>query len=217
MSTITMVRHGQANTDARDEADYDRLSDLGHRQADWLGDYLRSTGEAVTRIYSGTLTRHRQTAQSMGYTSDIIVDHRLNELEFFNMAQAFEAEHGVPVPQTREDFAIYMPRLFEAWRTGQIKQVSETFDAFEIRVREALADIASGQGPALVVTSGGLIAMAVRQAMGLDMDAFARTALAIMNTSIHRLHPISGRLSLTQFNAVPHLAHPDRQFAQTHL
>jgi hypothetical protein len=38
-----------------------------------------------------------------------------------------------------------------------------------------------------------------------------------MNTSVHRLHPIGGGLALTQFNAIPHLEHPERQFAQTHL
>ncbi len=42
MSHITPIRHGQANTGARTEADYDRLSPLGHQQAAWLGDHLRA-------------------------------------------------------------------------------------------------------------------------------------------------------------------------------
>ena len=36
MSTITLIRHGQANTAAQDEVSYDRLSDLGTQQAAWL-------------------------------------------------------------------------------------------------------------------------------------------------------------------------------------
>lgn len=63
MSHITLVRHGQANTNARSEAEYDRLSDLGHQQAAWLGAHLRESANHHPRIYSGTLTvtskRHR--------------------------------------------------------------------------------------------------------------------------------------------------------------
>jgi broad specificity phosphatase PhoE len=84
-------------------------------------------------------------------------------------------------------------------------------------VTAALTEIAEGEGPALVVTSGGLIAMVMRQALGLDVPAMARIALAIMNTSVHRLYPIGDQLSPVLFNAVPHLETPDRQFAQTHF
>lgn len=217
MSTITLVRHGQANTAARDEADYDRLSALGHRQSEWLGDHLRDTREHYTRVYTGTLTRHRETVASMGFGADAAADARLNELEFFTLAHALRAEHGVPLPATREDFVGYMPRLLQAWADGQIEGAPEPFDRFEARITDALAEIAGGHGPALVITSGGLIGMAVRQVMGLDITAFARTAIAIMNTSVHRLHPIGDAMSLTQFNAVPHLDRPERQFAQTHL
>jgi len=41
MSHITLIRHGQANTGARDEQSYDRLSALGHQQAAWLGEVTR--------------------------------------------------------------------------------------------------------------------------------------------------------------------------------
>ncbi|HGG64496.1 MAG TPA: histidine phosphatase family protein, partial [Rhodobacteraceae bacterium] len=41
MVELTLIRHGQAQTGARDEASYDSLSDLGHQQAQWLGETLR--------------------------------------------------------------------------------------------------------------------------------------------------------------------------------
>ncbi|MCM2562919.1 histidine phosphatase family protein [Lutimaribacter sp. EGI FJ00015] len=217
MSTITLIRHGQANTAARDEQNYDRLSALGHRQAEWLGDHLRATREHYSRVYTGTLRRHRETAQSMGFAADTVTDARLNELEFFTLAYALQAEHGVPMPASREEFVGYMPRLMTAWAEGRLEGAPESFEAFEGRIAGVLQDIAQGHGPALVVTSGGLIGMGVRQVMGLDLTGFARTAITIMNTSVHRLHPIGGALALTQFNAVPHLDRPERQFAQTHL
>jgi broad specificity phosphatase PhoE len=80
-----------------------------------------------------------------------------------------------------------------------------------------LAEIIEGDGPALVVTSGGLISCAMRHVLGLDIRAMAHMALAIYNTSQHRLFPIGGRLSPTLFNAIPHLEAPDRHHAQTHV
>jgi hypothetical protein len=53
--------------------------------------------------------------------------------------------------------------------------------------------------------------------MGLDIPSMARVALAIMNTSMHRLYPIGTHLSPVLFNAVPHLETPERHYAQTHL
>lgn len=216
MSHITLVRHGQANTTARDEVSYDRLSDLGHQQARWLGAHLRDTRAHHPRVYCGTLNRHVETAASMGL-SDPIRDARLNEIEYFTLAQLYHQQHGVEIPTDREGFVEHLPKTFAAWSAGEIMDPPETFDAFEARVRDALHEIGTEGGPAIVVTSGGLISMAVRQAMGLDIPSMARVALAIMNTSMHRLHPIGAQLSPVLFNAIPHLEAPDRQFAQTHL
>jgi broad specificity phosphatase PhoE len=216
MSHITLVRHGQANTSARDEANYDKLSDLGHQQARWLGAHRRDPRSHFTRAYCGPLTRHAETAASMGLT-DPIRDARLNEIEYFTLAQLFEEQHGVTIPTDREGFVEHLPRTFAAWANGDLRNTPETFEEFETRVRDALHDIGTQGGPAIVVTSGGLISMVVRQAMGLDIPSMARVALAIMNTSLHRLHPIGAQLSPVLFNAVPHLEAPDRHFAQTHL
>ncbi|TMV04801.1 histidine phosphatase family protein [Ruegeria sediminis] len=216
MSHITLVRHGQANTEARDEISYDRLSDLGHQQSRWLGAHLQDTRAHHPRAYCGTLTRHVETAASMGL-QDPILDPRLNEIEYFALARMYEEQHGIAVPQDREGFVQHLPMTFTAWARGEIDNPPETFDAFEARVSEALREIGTDGGPAIVVTSGALISMVVRQALGLDIAAMARVALAIMNTSMHRLYPIGDHLSPVLFNAVPHLEAPDRQFAQTHL
>jgi broad specificity phosphatase PhoE len=128
-----------------------------------------------------------------------------------------EQQKGVAIPEDREGFVAHLPMVFEAWQRGEIDNPPESFENFETRVGAALAEIAAGSGPALVVTSGGLIAMVMRQMLGLDTHAMARMALAIMNTSLHRLFPIGNRLSPVLFNAVPHLEHPERHYAQTHL
>lgn len=216
MSHITLIRHGQANTQARDELSYDRLSPLGHQQAAWLGDHLRTCGSHHSRVYCGTLTRHVETAGGMK-AGDAEQDPRLNELEYFTLARLLEEQHGVALPSEREGFIRHLPRIFTAWQNGELEGAPESFADFESRVTDVLDEIAAGKGPALVVTSGGLIAIALRQVMELNIAATARVALAIMNTSMHRLFPIGDHLSPVLFNAVPHLDAPDRHFAQTHF
>jgi broad specificity phosphatase PhoE len=144
-------------------------------------------------------------------------DPRLNELEYFTLAKALETEHGVAMPTEQGHFTAHLPQVFAAWQDGILEGAPETFQSFETRVRDALAEIAAGQGPALVVTSGGLISMTMRQHLGLTVAAMANVALAIMNTSIHRLHPIGGTWAPVMFNAIPHLEAADRHHAQTHV
>lgn len=217
MSHITLIRHGQANSTATNEADYDRLSPLGHQQAAWLGAHLRDTAQHHTRLYTGTLRRHAETADAMETGLDPVRDARLNELEYFTLANALEAEHGTPAPQEPADFVDHFPKMLTAWQQDRISNAPERFSEFETRIRDALREIGQGEGPALVVTSGGLIAMAMRLHLRLDVNAMAHVALAIMNSSLHRLFPIGGTWSPVMFNAVPHLEAPDRHYAQTHV
>lgn len=215
MSHITLIRHGQANSGAKDEVSYDKLSDLGHQQARWLGAHLRETSNHHTRLYTGTLTRHIETAQGM--EMEPVRDERLNELEYFTLATLLEEQHGIPFPHEQGQFTAHLPTVFEYWRDGKIEQAPETWSHFQNRIESALQEIAAGHGPALVVTSGGLISAAMAQAMGLGIPAMARVALAIMHTSMHRLFPIGGHWSPVLFNAVPHLDMPERRAAQTHI
>lgn len=219
MSQITLIRHGQANSGAQDEAGYDALSPLGAQQSAWLGDYWVRTEERFDRVYSGALTRHRETAEAMSASrwAEPVVDTRLNEVEYFDLSNRMHAQLGIAPPTCRDDFIDHLPLVFTSWQDGRIEGASESFHDFQTRIDAVLTEIAAGEGRALIVTSGGLIAMAIRVAMGLELGAFARLALTIMNTSVHQLHPVGAGLTLTQFNAVPHLADPERQHAKTYI
>ncbi len=219
MPHITLVRHGQANTHARDEVSYDKLSDLGHQQARWLGGHMQASGEQFQRVYCGTMQRHVETATSMGADThaDILRDARLNEFAYFTLSQLMQEQHGVSVPTEREGFVAHLPAVLGAWERGEIEGAPETHDAFANRVRDAMAEIAAGQGRALVVTSGGLIGTVLRQTLSLDVSGWSQMCLAIMNTSVHRWQMVLGKPLLTQFNSVAHLETPERHHAQTHL
>ncbi|MBP0483662.1 histidine phosphatase family protein [Sagittula salina] len=219
MSHVTLVRHGQANTQARDEIAYDRLSDMGWQQARWLGEHLRATGERFARVYSGTLRRHVETAEAIAAdcAAAPVRDARLNEMAYFDLAKLVEAQHGLTVPDDREGFVAHLPKVFDLWQTGRVEAPPEPFETFEARTRAALQEIAEGEGRALVVTSGGVIGMVLRHVLRLDLRATAHACLAIENTSLHRVQPLKDGLLMTQFNALPHLEAPERQFARSHL
>lgn len=213
MGEIILVRHGQANSGATDEASYDKLSDLGHQQARWLGDYLRDREKPFDKVISGSLRRHRETAAGIGY-ADPQIDDRLNEMDYFNLGQALEDVHGVPFPGP-DQFAAHVPQVMEAWHRAEIMGV-ETFASFETRVSGVLQEAAKPGARVLCVTSGGVIGMIIRHLLRLDPTRMAHVLLPIMNSSLHRVHVIPQGPILAGFNAVPHLDQPDRAYALTH-
>ncbi len=213
MGEIILVRHGQANTLARDEASYDRLSDLGARQSQLLGQWLRDTGFTFDRVLSGTLSRHRATAEQMGYAG-AEEDARLNEMDYFNLGLALAQSQGLSLPAP-EDFAIFVPKVMEAWHRAEIKG-NETFDAFEDRVTGVLTEAAEPGRRVLCVTSGGVIGMILRHLLQLDPTRMAHVLLPIWNTSIHRVNVMPHGTILAGFNAIPHLDAPDLAPLRTH-
>jgi len=219
MTHMTLIRHGQANASATDEAGYDQLSDLGHQQAKWLGEHFEQAGQHFSRIYSGTMKRHIQTAEGLGATrfGSLTQDARLNEFPYYSLRAAYERQFGAVDPQSQEDFAILLCELLERWEANQLDDVSESYVGFFQRVAEVMDDIAAGGGPALVVTSGGFISTAMRHSLGFDLRSWTQTCLATLNTSVHTWQPIAGRRHVTQFNAVPHLDAAERREAMTYI
>lgn len=212
MGEIILVRHGQANSAATTEEDYDRLSDLGKTQADWLGTWMRAHGYDFDHVVSGTLLRHRQTVAGMGYDAD--EDARLNELDYYTLSSELNRIKGVPFP-TSDSFADHAPVLFAAWKQAEIEG-AEPYHAFESRVAELLADAAQPGRRVLCVTSGGVIGMVLRHILDLDIMKMSRVMLPIYNTSIHRLHVRGDETIMAQYNAIPHLELPDRAHARTY-
>lgn len=213
MGEIILVRHGQANSAATDEESYDRLSELGHQQARWLGDYLRAREGIFDKVISGSLRRHRETAAGIGY-DDPQIDPRLNEMDYFNLGRALADVHGVPFPGP-EDFAAHVPQVMEAWHRAEIRGV-ETFASFEDRVTSVLQEAAQPGVRVLCITSGGVIGMIIRHLLNLDPTRMAHVLLPIMNSSLHRVHVIPQGPILAGFNAIPHLDDADRLHARTH-
>ena len=215
MTELTLVRHGQAQTGAKDEAGYDRLSELGHDQARWLGDYLRQS-QGFDHVVSGTLARQIQTARALGlHGVPLDTDSRLNELDYFGLARSLHSSHGVPLPGEARSFAAHVPLVLEIWRKGEFRSGLETYDAFRTRIRNALQDAAQREGRVLLVTSTGVIATLAALALGLGTEMKTKIFLRVAHTSVHKFELRGDELHLTQFGATPHLDRPDRAHAKT--
>ena len=213
MAEVVLVRHGQANNTARTEEEYDRLSDLGRQQGQWLGEWLRETRTEFDHVVSGSLTRHVHTADEMDVVPEI--DARWNELSYHPLAAAHLETNGIAAPEAGVDFPDYFAGLMKAWEADALPGAPERFTEFRGRVFDAFEETRKTDGRILVVTSGGVIGQAVGKAMGLDLDGIARLALGIGNTSVQRLIWTGRRWGLAEFGATPHLAHADRAHART--
>jgi phosphohistidine phosphatase SixA len=101
-SEIILIRHGQANTGAKDEDSYDKLSATGHQQSAWLGVYLRAQNSAFDRVICGNLRRHQETAAGLGLSQSIEIDARVNELRYFDLAREYQAQTASLYPTQRK-------------------------------------------------------------------------------------------------------------------
>lgn len=214
MGEITLVRHGQANSAATDEAGYDKLSELGHQQAAWLGDWIHSHDEPFDAVFSGSLRRQRETVAGMGFT-DVTVDPRLNEIAYYDLTAEMDALELAAPRTSPDDFVTHFPATLTAWRDGKIAG-AETFANYADRVRAVIQEAAQPGKRILCVTSGGIIAQAVAQILHLDIPQMAQIALPILNTSVHRIHVTDHGNILGSFNGSPHLDRADRLAARTH-
>ena len=214
MGEITLVRHGQANSAANNEIDYDKLSELGHQQAKWLGDWIHAHDGPFDAVFSGSLRRQKETVAGMGFT-DVTVDERLNEIAYYDLTDEMDAYAPENKRTSPEDFVTHFPATLTAWKEGHIKG-PETYQAFLDRV-QGVMDMAAQPGRRILcVTSGGIISQAVSLLLGLDIPQMARIALPILNTSVHRIHVTDHGPLLSTFNSSPHLDHADRLAARTH-
>jgi broad specificity phosphatase PhoE len=213
MGEIVLVRHAQANSAARSTVDYDRLSDHGHQQARWLGDWLRDHEAPFDRIICGTLRRHHDTVAGLGLGLDAEEDARLNEIDYFALADEMARDHGLPRPGP-DDWRGHFSTTFAAW-CGRKVAGTESFVAYESRVGSILAEAAAPGRRVLCVTSGGIIGMAVRLALSLPVERMPDVLLELGHTSVTRLRVRLEGFHLLSYNAYPHFERDDRLSSRT--
>jgi broad specificity phosphatase PhoE len=216
MAELYLVRHGQASfgTD-----DYDRLSGLGEQQSVWLGEYFAARGIAFDHVATGTLRRHRETADAilrgMGTSSECESHTGLDEYDFHALFDCLAEEHeGLKVRAKADTRLFYrmLKRALELWAEDRLGgPVPETWTQFQERV--AAARIHLQRQPVrriLAVSSGGAIAALTQQVLGAPSKTAIALNMQLRNTSFSHYFFNAETFHLTSFNNIPHLDHPDR-------
>jgi broad specificity phosphatase PhoE len=213
MAELVLVRHAQASfgTD-----DYDRLSELGSRQARWLGEHFAERGLAFDGVVRGTLRRHRETLEAildgMGRKAASVEERAgLNEYDSHALLRAHTGKDLQQGREQREHFRVLREALY-AWCDGSLACGDDlSFAAFRAGVLEALEAVrASGAKRVLMVSSGGPISTIVAEVLKMPARGVADLNLRTRNTGISEFHFNARAIHCVSFNAVPHLDRPDR-------
>jgi broad specificity phosphatase PhoE len=210
MGVLLLVRHGQASLGA---AEYDQLSELGVRQAEILGARLAGTDLPVDRVACGTLARQRDTAWPVlaalrREASGLVTDGRLDEYDHVGvMAQHTPEITFAGSTADGESGRRLQSALEEAigrWMSGG-DGYAESHDAFVSRAVGAVGDLTAAPGNTIAVTSGGVIAAACVQALGLPAGRWPALARLIVNSSITKMVSGASGTHLVTFNDHAHL------------
>ena len=187
MATIYLVRHGQASFGADD---YDKLSELWRRQAEVTGHYLRDCGIVFDAVYSGDLSRQRETAElaiaSQPNPVPHHVDPRFNEIQNDEqvkyLAPKLEEEHPLVGKllegglSSSKDYQKVIEAVFNHWVSPECDDPRlKSWADYSGGVRDALTQVMRDQGGGKTVgifTSGGTIATMVSRLPGKDESWF---------------------------------------------
>lgn len=229
MSTLTVIRHGQASFFSDD---YDKLSELGEEQSRVLARYWIEQGIEFDEVYCGTLKRQARTEECAG---DIFLEQGLSwpEVEVFAGLNEYPAddvmgillpelcEHDSEIKRMDEEYkaateagAKYKTfhRLLEAVMDAWVHMDYEsedvmTWEEFSGDVRDSLSTIMgrAGTGRRVVVfTSGGPIGVSVQTALAAPEIQAAKLNWRVRNASITEFTFSGDRVALDFFNATPH-------------
>lgn len=196
---VFLVRHGETtwNGAGRIQGFLDSpLTARGLAQARAVA--ARLAAEGIGALYSSDLGRARQTAREVAAATGLPVecDERLRERSFGALEgktwDEIAKEHPIDARLLRED-------PFRPAPGG------ESLAGFRDRVAGALRRIATAAGaaPIAIVTHGGVLGIAYREAAGIPLEA-PRT-YETPNGAVNHLEYAGGRWSIVRWADVDHL------------
>ena len=231
MSFLWFLRHGQAGP--RDH--YDRLSDLGRRQAAELGACLVREVPSPAAFYCGSLRRQRETAAGVlaAYRAaglacpEPAIDPRWNEFDldevFAGVAPLLAAADPAFAAEWREqrreaespESAVHRTwtaadaAVIRAWIEDRFPEFEgESWPGFNRRVLSTRAHLlAHGpQDQVLIATSGTPVAIWIAQALEIPTRHVMRLAGASRNCNYSVLRLAPESLELLSFNVAAHIS-----------
>ena len=221
MATVYLIRHGQASFGAEN---YDKLSELGCRQAHIAGEYFRDYGIQFDAVYSGDLSRQRETARLAIASQPLEVPHhidaRFNEIKNDEQLKYLLPEVVKRDPKIQalveknlkasKDYQKLIEAVFNYWVTPACDDARiQSWANFSGGARQALQDVMQEQGSGKTIgifTSGGTVATLVAQILGLSGEQTYQLYEPIFNCSVTQLFYNGSKVSLSYYN--------DRSFLQ---
>jgi len=234
MSTMTLIRHGQASFFA---ADYDRLSAVGEEQSRSLGRYWGLHGYRFDAVYTGPRLRQKQTAECIGeayrqtdgewpepiqlsgldeYDLKGFIEHLAPALanldpHFASLIDASRHQTAQPQEHLRS-FQLMFERLLLHWQSEKTPLANvESWPEFRQRVESSIREIQRKTlkgGRVAIVTSGGFIGAAMQLVLCSPDPIALELNWRVLNSSLTEFVFDRDRMTLDRFNAVPHLPDP---------
>jgi broad specificity phosphatase PhoE len=206
MPIVLLVRHGQASFGSDD---YDRLSDLGRRQAERTGRWLRDRGLRRPIVVHGSLRRQRDTAvlalDAAELRTDPRIDPRWDEYDHIDLVRRYAAAHGGEEPRSSHEFQVLLDSALTAW----VEHGDEGgWPAFSGGVAGALRDLVEGLEPgqdAVVFTSAGVIATVCADLLGTSPAGLVALNRVAVNGAVTKLAVGRSGPTLLTFNEHTHL------------
>ncbi|HEX3727381.1 MAG TPA: histidine phosphatase family protein [Pirellulales bacterium] len=233
MSTLALVRHGQASFFSDN---YDQLSPLGERQAQLLGEYWVRRGVRFDEVFTGPRVRQMETAELAGaafvkaglpwpkaQVLPELDEHQVDRLIKLAMAEiASEHPHVEPLHaayraaesprDVHRTFQLLFEQIVMLWVAEKVAHGEvEPWGAFRERVLRGLSHIAAGEARGRRVaafTSVGAVTVCLQAALDCPNRTAFDLGWRVRNASITDFLFSPGRLTLEGFNACPHLEDP---------
>lgn len=234
MSTLSLVRHGQASFFSDN---YDQLSPLGERQARLLGEYWARRGVRFDEVYTGPRFRQIETAALAGEALvraglpwpeaqmlPELDEHQVDRLIKVAMPEIIERHPNIGklhqaylTAETPRDkhrtFQLMFESMVMLWVEGVIEAPGvERWQAFSQRVRDGLRKIVDrperGRNVAAFTSVG-----AITVSLQASLDCSDRTAFdlgwRVRNASVSDFVFSRERLTVDCFNSLAHLDEPE--------
>lgn len=221
MTQLILIRHGQASFG---QQNYDKLSELGRRQARIAGQTLCDQGLALDAMISGDMARQivtaEQAASQMPSAPELLIQPEFNEYSAESLFAAYLPAVLVENPELAAQHKTLFqdPRLFQSalagvtrkWLANEPHTINslETWPQFCTRVRNGLAAIHKNYDRNArigVFTSGGPIAVSVGSALDVSDDTIIQINWGVYNASLHEFQSNKTGWRLTGFNNTTHL------------
>jgi broad specificity phosphatase PhoE len=228
MPTLTLVRHGQASFNSDD---YDRLSELGARQAGCLAAHWLEQSVTFDRVFTGTLQRQLQTERLLAaaFTEagqpwpEPVPLPGLNEFAAEKVVRKLAPELCLRDREVRRLYRQYkrrpdddealmslVQRVCEYWVRGNYATpLSIRWKDFRAQVDKALATLSAhveAGERVLGITSGGVISVAYSVVTGSDVDGAIARNWQIHNASVSQFRALGdGRMGVVCRAAVDHI------------